>query len=68
MADVAEPVVAFAAVLVLESRFFWRPVREVIVDIDVVFGTLVLIKSSCLLPKELLPNKKNWNIFTLMIF
>jgi hypothetical protein len=52
-----EPVVIFVVVLVLESRLFWSPVAEVTVGVDVVLGTLELIKSSCLLPKEQLKER-----------
>lgn len=45
-----EPVVLFVVVLALAGSVFWRPAEEV--TVDAVLGTLELIKSSCLLPKE----------------
>lgn len=45
-----EPVVLFVVVFALAGSVFWRPADEV--TVDAVLGTLELIKSSCLLPKE----------------
>lgn len=45
-----EPVVLFVVVFVLAGSAFWGPAEEV--TVDAVLGTLELIKSSCLLPKE----------------